>query len=572
MMKRWFMALMLCAPIQLKAADAKPEVLAGDDDKAVPTAVPTAAADARGPLNVTRSAQGATAFHLPDFVVTGSGERKAMARRDGQAISGLDTSGGLKTSPGEKGAGKDQMEAKAERSSPEDKTYSAKASDGWLRGAYGSTNTGSLDGYLGHATGPWIFGLQGGAHTTDGASLPTSLGLAPRRDEALQGNLSYALGELNRFDLQVDGQSRSRRWARGPADAWLERDAVEAVGSWSGGWEGNALSFEASGQKASQRGPVVGTLYTEEGGGVALKGEKTLSGRTGQTTLLVDASVEALFQRWSGQRQRLHWQGGLESRFEPFNRARLSLGLGVDAISGDDNELLLGPRVLWQQRLSPAWGWEASFTTGLQLSRLRGAAWTQDARLPDPLLGASRQVGDLEVALMWQAAPGLSLEARAFGKQNDAHFMADDAAMSGIWVDTPVRGYRELGGQLKMRRQASNDWQELRVRYLRPEIADIPGATPTFAPTWSGRAASGVKLGAWHGSLAVDFRSEQEARLKAGWTQPAAADLGAEIGYDINHAFSVFAEGRNLAAANVGADPDALDAAPYVGAGAELRF
>ena len=577
MIKRIAFSLFLLLPLSLRAAEAqapvaKPEALAGEDDKAVPTAIPTAAADSRGPVSVTRSAQGASAFHLPDFVVTGSGERKAMARRDGQAISGLDTSGGLKTSPGEKGAGKDQLEAKAERSSPEDKTYSAKASDGWLRGAYGLANTGSLDGYIGHAGGPWTFGLQGGVHATDGASLPGALGLAPRRDEALQGNVSYALGELDRLDLQLDGQARSRRWAKGPSEAWLERDAAEAVGTWSGEWEGNALSFEASGQKASQRLPVVGTLYTEEGASVALKGQKTLSGRTGQTTLLVDASVEALSQTWSGQRQRLLWKGGLESRFEPFNRARLSLGLGVDAISGDDNELLLGPRVLWQQRLSPAWGWEASFSTGLQLSRLRGDHWAQDARLPDPLLGASRQVGDLEAALMWQAAPGLSLEARAFGKQNDAHFMADDPTMSGLWLDTPVRGYRELGGQLKIRREGGDDWQELRVRYLRPEIADLPGATPTFAPSWSGRAASGLKLGAWHGSLGIDFRSEQEARLRAGWTQPAVADLGADLGYDFNRAFSAFAEGRNLTAANLGADPDALDAAPYIGAGAELRF
>ena len=578
MMKRLVLALLLALPLSLRAADApaangaKPEALAGEDDKAVPTAVPTPAADVRGPVNVTRSAQGASAFHLPDFVVTGSGERKAMARRDGQASTGLDTSGGFKTSPGEKGAGKDQLETKAERSSPEDRTYSAKASDGWLRGAYGLANTGSLDGYVGHSTGPWALGLQGGVHTTDGAALPAGLGFTQRRDAALQGNLSYALGELDRLDLQADGQTRSRRWARGPADASLERDAAEAVATWAGEWEGNALSFEAGGQKASQRLPAVGTLYTEEGGGVALKGQRTLSGRTGQTTLLFDASLEALSQAWSGQRQRLLWKGSLQSRFEPFNRARLTLGLGVDAISGDDNELLLGPRVLWQQRLSPAWGWEASFTTGLQLSRLRGPEWAQDARLPDPLLGASRQVGDLEVALMWQAAPGLSLEARAFGKQNDAYFMADDPAMSGLWADTPVGGYRELGGQLKARRQGLADWQELLVRYLRPEIADLPGATPTFAPSWTGRAAAGLKLGAWHGSLSVDFRSEQEARLRAGWTQPAAADLGADLGYDFNPAFTAFAEGRNLAAANVGADPDALDPSPYVGAGVELRF
>ena len=422
MLKILFVLSLFAAPA-LRAADAaplgsKPEALAGEDDKAVPTAVPTPAADSRGPLSVTRSAQAASAFHLPDFVVTGSGERKAMARRDGQDPSGLDTSGGLKTSPGEKGAGKDQLEAKAERSAPEERSFTAKNSDGWLRAAYGLANTGSLDAYYGRSDGPWAWSLQGGAHGTDGGAVPAGEDLAQRRDEALQGGLSYALGELSRLDLQVDGQARSRRWSKAPiANAWLERDSLHASGQWQGEWEGSALSFQASGAKASARLPVFGTAYTEEGGSFALSGEKTLSGRTGQTTLLLDASAEAFSQRTNGQRQRLLWKGGLKSRFEPFNRARLTLGVGVDAISGDDNELLIGPRFQWQQRLSPAWAWEASFSTGLQLSRLRGEAWTQDARTPDPLLGASRQVGDLEALLLWQAAPGFSLEARAFGKQ-----------------------------------------------------------------------------------------------------------------------------------------------------------
>lgn len=150
--------------------------------------------------------------------------------------------------------------------------------------------------------------------------------------------------------------------------------------------------------------------------------------------------------------------------------------------------------------------------------------------------------------------------------------MADDPAQSGLWVDTPVRNYRQLGGELSGRRQGGNDWQELRVRYLRPELSDFPGATPTFAPAWSGRAAAGLALSAWSGHLAVDFRSEEEARLSAGWTQPAAADLSAELGYQVNQALKVFVEGRNLTAAALGADPEALDAAPYAGAGLEAHF
>ena len=72
----WIALALFCAPLALRAAAPAEEKLAGEDDKAVPTAVPTPMGDERGLISVTRSTQAASSFDLPAFVVTGGGERK----------------------------------------------------------------------------------------------------------------------------------------------------------------------------------------------------------------------------------------------------------------------------------------------------------------------------------------------------------------------------------------------------------------------------------------------------------------------------------------------------------------
>ena len=573
MMRRLMLSLALtslCAThLFAAAASTTPDALAGEDDKAVPTAMPTAAADSRGPVSVSRSAQGAPAFQLPDFVVTGSGERKALARRDGQA-DGLDTSGGLKASPGEKGAGKDQMEAKAERSSAEEKTYTVKTDDAWLRASGGLAATAALDGYWGQATGPWAWSLQGAAHNTDGGPVAPGHDLAQRRQAALKGSLSYEAAELGLWEAEAQADGRTRRLSLS-SDAHLEIEQSSALGAWHGQALGANLGANVVGQRGALRLGSLGTVYTEEGGSLGLDAEKTVAGHTGQTTLLAAFGVEALSQRTNGQRQLLAWKGDFRSRFEPFSRARLTLGLGLDAVTGDSNDWLLGPRVEWQQRLSPALGLNASFTSGLDISRLQAG---QDWRLPNATLPVSKRVADIKLGLQWQVLPPLSLELGGFAKQNEGHFLADDPGRVGLWVDAPVRSYRELGVDLKERWDDASGswWQEISARYLRPELNDLPGATPTFAPAWSGKLSLGGRQGAWHGWVAVDARTEVEGSLRGGWTLPAAAALSAELDYDVNKTWTVFIDGRNLTAAPWGDAPSIPDPAPYAGLGAEARF
>ncbi len=485
----------------------------------------------------------------------------------------MDTSGGLRTSPGEKGAGKDQLATKAERSSVEDKTYTVRADDAWLRAAYGLADTASLDGYLGRASGPWAWSLQGAAHNTDGGPVTPGLDLAQARNAALKGDLSFDNGSSGLWEAQLNGEGRSLRWTHAPsADDWLQRERQQAFAGWSGKLAGAGIDLKASGERASLRLPGLGTAYSEEGGGLDLGLEKTLYGLTGQSTISADASLESLSQRAQGQRQLLLWKGSLLSRFEPFDRARLTLGLGLDAVSGDASSLLLGPRLEWQQRFSPAWGFRASFTSGIDISRLGTDEWDQDQRLPDPRLPVSRRTADASAGLQWQGSRGLGLEVGVFSKQNEGYFLPDDPGHAGLWQDTAVLDYRRSGVEAAQRWEHGGWWQELKARYTSYELSDLPGATPTFAPAWTGRLAVGGRDGLWHGELALDAHSDEASSLRNGGTLPAAASLSAQIDYDLTQALTVFAEGRNLTAAPWGQAPDYPDPAPYVGLGLEFDF
>src|SRR5688572_16543684 len=115
-MKPWLKILMLAA-LALRAegapgADAaSADELAGEQESIQrPLARPTLSEpDAGGTVTLSRSAQGAASpsFELPEFVITGGGERKASSRRP-DLSTWMDTSGGIKASPSEDEASKGQ--------------------------------------------------------------------------------------------------------------------------------------------------------------------------------------------------------------------------------------------------------------------------------------------------------------------------------------------------------------------------------------------------------------------------------------------------------------------------------
>jgi hypothetical protein len=523
----------------LFAADPAPEKLAGEDDKAVPTAVPTAAADVRVMTGVTRAAQAAPSFNLPDFVVTGSGERKAFARRESLGGS-LDTSGGFKTSPAERGAGKEQIEAKAERATLAGVTYAVRSRDGWLRGAYGLANTGSLDGYWGGVVREgWVLALQGHGGMSDGA--PASLA---SRSAGAGAALSWEDGPAGLWDLNADYDVRNR--SRG-ADA-LDRQATGLDLAWHmktdlGAWQaGYSLS-----QRQARADLALDLRLRESAHDFNAGWDSLPLGRQGSTRLELRLGATLLDQENPlAQLQRsVLWNGSLMSLFEPLPSAQLGIGLSAQVLSGDRGDLMMGPRVDWQQRLTPQLAWHARFGTGLELSRFDHSNWGREYRLPNAALPPSHLTADVETGAAYAWSASLSLEARLFAKQNESHFLPQDTGR-GTWVDSPVRDMTLLGGELKQRWESGSWWQELSLLGQQAQLKNFAGARATFIPAWTARLAAGGRYEGWHGQASLDGMGERETGLLLGATLPAMASVSAELAYDFNESWTAFVEGKQL--------------------------
>ena len=564
------LSLLAAAPLQAADVNGKAEKLAGDDDKAIPTAVPTAQGDERGPVAVTRSPQAASSFNLPAFVVTGSGERKALARRDDMGTR-LDTSGGIKTSPGEAGAGKIQLEAQAVRTGLEDLSFSSKPFLGKLRLAAGYAPGYGAEGYVGQDLQKAFWLLNGSALGSEGGPLR-----APMRAKAQRGAGGLDARAGWRFDnggslaLFGGGDHSQAQASLQDQGVFLSHDRALGGLEWQGPLAGLGTHLKAQGGQASAHLP--GAELWEDQARLDLGLEKRLNGRSGSALLEGDVSVETLSQASASERQtQLLSRGALMSRFEAWPGSRLGIGLAADLVSGDQSSMLLGPRLRFEQRLGPLASLRAAFDTHLAVSRLQGAAFDQALRAPSPGLKPSRQTADATVTLAWQALPELGLELGGFASQADDHFLPSAVGPWPVYADQPVRGYRLVGLRMGQRWQSGPWWQSFEAVAQKPELPDL-GSLVTLTPWWSAELAVGGSWGLAKGWVKAQAVGERHGALDGSLPMEAAVDLSALLSYAVQDDLDLFAEGRNLAGQRVETLAYAPDPAPYVGAGLEWRF
>jgi hypothetical protein len=558
------------------AAAPTPEKLAGEE-RALPTAVPTPAGDERGPISATRSAQAAPAFSLPAFVITGGGERKALASRD-DAGEALDTSGGLKTSPGERGAGKDQREAQASREGSHEETYTARADYGQVRVAYGLDNCldASVLGAL--ESGRWFGWGEGQGAVDDGGPLSSqAIHAALRRGGAADLHLGWRASDQDILDASVAAQDRSVLWTHGAGNApWIGSSGQQASLGWDAQALGMAYKARVSGGRWQQLAPSAAGGALDEGeAGLSLYAARSLNGRTGSALLEAGLQGSSLQEAWGPTRSLWQGQGWLQSRFEAWPGNRLGLGLQWDQVGGDAQAGLLGPKVSVEQRLWRDLGLQASFGTGLSLSRLgsaEGQALAGQPWRPDPTLAPAKRVADAKAALRWQGQ-GLTLGVEGAYTQDQDARLPDDPAGAGLWADAAVGDLQRWSVTAKQRLDRGAWWQELEVGAQQAQLPDRPAWKATFtAPYWV-RAGVGAKAGSLSGELRLACLGPRDSSLTG--TAPAlgqAWDLGAKLSDELGPGVSVFAEGRNLLAQPVMDYPDFAQPAPYAGLGAELRF
>ena len=586
------LAFAACASVALAAPTPTPEALAGED-RAAPTAQPTPAGDESGPVSATRAAQAASAFSLPAFVVTGSGERKALASRDDRDQN-LDTSGGLKASPGEQGQGKDQREAQASRELPQASTYTPRPAYGQLTVAYGLANTFRAEALAGGDSGPWFGWLQGRGDFSDGGPASADARtLDQRRDAGLDLHGGWKGQDAGTFELGLRGGWRAARWADSAlAEPWLDRSRAAADLAWIGPALGVDWRATLAADQAALRVPGLGQAWSEQEEGFGLNVAKAVNGHTGGTLLEAGLDASSLRLESLGAARDL-WQGRawLQSRFEAWSGSRLGLGLQLDMVGGDAQSLLLGPRLNFEQRLWRGLGLHAAFNTGLTVSRLsalgsvqgQGAepaacpgqdpdVFDQDPRTPGLGLDPQRTVADATAGLAWEAWPGLTLDLGGFLRQDESAFLPDDPGRVGLWSDSLVGRLSVQGLRLKQRWEHGGWWQRLDFQWQQAQLEDRPGWNAALMPGFSGLLALGGAMGPWKGELSLGFLGARPAYLQGGPGLAAGWDLGARLTREINGWFDAFVEGRNLLGSSVQAYPNYPDPAPYAGLGATLRF
>jgi hypothetical protein len=563
--------LLLTLVPRLQAAGAD-EKLAGEDS-AAPTAVPTPAGDERGPiLHLSRTAQAAPSFDLPAFVVTGSGERQALARRE-ELAGDLDTSGGLKTSPGEQGAGKDQLEAQGGRESLEAVSGTSKPFVGGLRlsGGYQPTYAGS--GYLAQELGAWSWSLDGQADSTQGGAIT-----APMKDPALRdgAGLNARAGWRGEDGKAVNAFVHGAYASRAPEPYLAGETAALKRGQWDGGLDAQA-DFGLLGLRARARGGqasafLFGTDATEDLAGLDLSLSRRFSGRTGSAFLQLDLGVDSSsLASAADRRTRQILTAALTSHFEAGNRTHLALGLGLDAALGDDQAMQLGPRVQWEQRLGGGLSLQAGLNSGLRLSRLQeGPDGLQPWRVPDASLKPARLTLDGKAELHWHGGPW-SASVGGFMQQGEDWFQAQSLSTTTLALDSAVRGWRLLGLTAGAAWQRGAWRAEAKGLWQRAELPDLP-ALATFLPGWSAEGTLAYAPGPWSAQLSLLWTGPRQAAADGSLPMDPAADLRARVAYDLNEAWSFYAEGRDLAGQSVQPAPYYPDPAPYVGLGVEYRF
>ena len=576
-MKPW-LKLSLAALLLGSSLAAAEDELAGEKESVSrPVAKPTMAEPEQGgPITLSRSAKGAQApsFELPEFVITGGGERKAVSRRPDLSVW-MDTSGGIKASPSENEASKSQVGSQAGRQTLGNVTESARPAYGQARVLYGLANTLEADAFYGQEYQQLYYLLQASHGSSDGgpAGIPT-IAINQGREDLLGAHGGWRASDGSQLGVEVGGHWRDRLLTRSPLPApRMERSLYQGALTWEGPPSASIRhSLRFSADKAQALLPGLGDVYDE--GLLKLEAdlEKELLTRSSRTVLQAHLYLGQLDQQ-QGSRVSLLSGGWLMARMDAWAGGRLSLGISLDSVSGGADGLLVAPRVEFEQRLGQGLGAWVRFAPGMGLSTLSEGLFDKDPALPGINAKPEKDSVNLEAGLS-AALPGqVALELKGSLKQNeDALFLADPRSQ-GLWRSVNVRGSQRNALELSEKAPLGEEFsEEIKLGWQSVQLLDSLGLAATFSPALQAEAWLRWKREPWTAALGGAYVSDREGRLAGGDTLPAYIDLRLSGGYAVNDSFSLIAEARNLLSQRVQEFSGYASPAPFAGAGAEFKF
>lgn len=371
-MRRTWGILILASLLLMSLRAATDEELAGENDLTpTPAVKPTSEApDENAPISLSPSTSGAQkpSFELPTFVITGGGEHKAVAAR--QSLSPwMDTSGGIKTSPSDRGASKSQVGAQAQRQTFEDLTETSIPSYGQLHLLYGLQNTLEAGAFYGQEIGPFYYLLQGEHDSSDGGPSGVPVHTLDQNDQTeLEGRGGWREGDGSQWGVDLDAHQRDRLFTFSDLpNPLISRSLDRESMNWdSPNNAGTRLDLRLDADQGTVLLPGQGTVYEED----ALKLEGNLESevltRESRTLLELNFYAGQLDQDRGAQAS---YPAGARfmARFDMWSGAKLGLGLSFDSYSGGLSAYSLAPQAEFEQRLGGGWGIWLRFDPGLDL-------------------------------------------------------------------------------------------------------------------------------------------------------------------------------------------------------------
>lgn len=576
-MKAW-LKLFLSAMILSGLIHSADDELAGDKEviqrpEAKPTAIEP---DAGGPVTLSRSAASGQqpSFELPEFVIMGGGERKAVSQRP-ELSTWMDTSGGIKASPSEAEASKSQVAAQAQRQTLDATTETARPAYGQAQLLYGLANTLETDAFFGQELGQFYYLVQGNYDFSNGgpADIPVH-NINQSSQDGLMAHGGWRDEDGSQLSMELDGHWRDRLLTLSALPAPnMSRSLYQANLNWDG--SPNAAfreHFQIDGDQAQVILPGLGSAYEEGFINVQADLEKELLTNESRT-LLIGHFYAGQLDQDQGDRSSILAGGWFMARIDVWSGAKLSLGISLDSISGGVQGFLVAPRAEFEQRLGCGLGVWVRFAPKLELPTLEGGLFDMDPALPGTRTLPSEDSVNLEAGLSAALPQQVELELKALIRQDDNASFLDDAAGQGLWTETNVRGEQRVGAELGERAPLGGDFSErLSVKWLTVSLSDSPGLVATFAPALEGEAWLDWHHDVWTASLGAVSSAARQGRLEGGDTLPAYTDLRLKGSYAVTDWLNLIAEARNLLSQEVEEFSGYADPAPFVGAGLQAKF
>jgi hypothetical protein len=583
-MKFWLRPLAALLLLAHPALSAEDELAGEKETISRPLSKPASVElDQGGPVTLSRSAMGASqpSFELPEFVITGGGERKAVSSRP-ELSTWMDTSGGIKASPSEADASKGQVGAQAGRQTLAAATETARPAYGEAQLLYGLANTLEAGAFYGQEWGPFFYLLQGEHDSSDGgpASVgPVGIPVATENQfihDMLQAHGGWRLDGGSQLGLELGSRWRERLLTQDPLpDPWTRRSLYQGGLSWEGAPSSAFRQrYHLDADQAQVLLPGLGRAYEE--GLVELQAdlEKELLSRQSRTVLVSHLYAGRLDQN---DADRSSWLlgGWLMARIEAWQGGRLSLGISLDSVSGGVSDMLVAPRAEFEQRLGGGLGLWARFNPGLELPTLTGldGLFDKDQALPGTRTQPSKDSSNLEAGISAALPAQVELEIKGLLRQNENSVFLDDPRGQGLWMAGNVNGASRVGVEVDERAPLGGGFSErLSLKWQSVSLTDSPGLEATFAPALEGEGWLQWRQGPWSAGLGAVASASREGRLAGGDTLPAYTDLRITGGYDFNAWLSLMAQARNLLGEEVEEFSGYADPAPFVGAGLKVKF